>query len=123
MEFNELKKKVTSAASAAGKKAGEITNKTKIRFALANLQSDLDELYEKLGKMHYETVVLKKGSTASEASLISKINSLRADMNILKAELMRDEKPKAVKDRICSECGKPLSDGLDFCPFCGTDIE
>ena len=106
------------AASNAGKKARDVANKTKIRFALANLQSDLDELYEKLGKLYYEAVVTGANNGTKESAIITKIDSIKADMEILKAEVGMFPK----RGKMCSECGKIIPKNAEFCPYCGKEL-
>ena len=89
--FEELGVKFVKGAKYAGKKAGELTNTAKIRFALANLQADLDELYEKLGKLRYESICQGEDSD-KEAILVEKIDSVKDNMEILKAELAASKK-------------------------------
>lgn len=118
MDFENIKAAVKDTANTAGKKAGEIANKTKIRFALANLQSDLDELYEKLGKLHYDAVVSGISNGTKESAIITKIDSIKADMEILKAEVGTFPK----KGKPCPECGKTIPNSAAFCPYCGKEI-
>ncbi len=119
MDINEVKKIVTDTAASAGKKVGEVANKTKIKFALANLQSDLDELYEKLGKLHYDAISTGVNNGTKESAVITKIDSIKSDMEVLKAEV--GVFPKAGK--VCSECGKSIPKSSAFCPYCGKEID
>ena len=116
--FDDISKNVAKAAKIASQKTGEFINQGKIKFALANLQSDLDELYEELGRLHYDNVSLGVSHSAKEAAVIRKIDSLKADMEILKAEIARE-----AKETICPECLKTVKKGLSFCPYCGENIK
>ena len=115
MDLNNIKKAVTDAAEAAGKKAADAANRAKVKFALANLQSDLDELYEQLGKLYYEAVSAGKNNGTKESAVIAKIDSIKTDMEILKAEA--GIAPK--NSKICAECGKAIPKNAVFCPYCG----
>ncbi len=115
MELNNIKRAVTETALNAGKKAGEVANKTKIRFALANMQSDLDELYEKLGKLYYEAISKGTENGTKESAVIAKIDSIKADMEVLKAEIGLF--PRSGK--VCGACGKTIPKNAEFCPYCG----
>ena len=117
MDMNDIKATIRDAASTAGRKAGEIANKTKIKFALANLQGDLDELYEKLGRLYYEAVTQGINNGTKESAIITKIDSIKDDMEILKAEI--GEFPR--KGKICRHCGKNIPKNSSFCPYCGKD--
>ena len=118
MDFNDIKRAVSDTASAAGKKAGDIANKTKVRFALANMQAELDELYERLGKLHYDAISTGADNGTKESALITKIDSLKSDMEILKAEIGLFPK----KGKVCEFCGKTVPKNAEFCPYCGKDI-
>ena len=113
-----FKKALSRTASAAGQKAGDLANKTKIRFALANMQAELDELYEKLGKLHYDAISKGTDNGTKESALITKIDSLKSDMEILKAEIGLFPK----RSKICPVCGKAVPKNADFCPYCGNEI-
>lgn len=112
-----ITKNVAKAAKTATKKTEEVINKGKIKFALANLQSDLDELFEELGRLRYDSVSLGVSHGSKEAAVIRKIDSIKADMEILKAELTKN-----AKENVCPECSKTVKKGLSFCPFCGEKL-
>ena len=118
MELNEIAKIISDAAATAGKKAEDAANRAKVKFALANLQSDLDELYEKLGKLHYEAVAYGADTGAKESAVINRIDSIKADMEILKAEVGTFPK----KSKPCPRCGKAIPNSSSFCPFCGKEM-
>ena len=118
MDIKDIKKAVTDTAATAGKKASDVVNKTKIKFAHANMQTDLDELYERLGKLYYDAVSKGVDNGTKESALITKIDSLKADMEILKAEV--GVFPRAGK--VCPECGKSIPKNAEFCPYCGKDV-
>ena len=118
MELENIKKVIKDSAKKAGEKACDVANKAKIKFALANLESDVDELYEKLGRLHYETVVHGTDNGAKESALINRIGSINADMEILKSEVGTFPK----KGKICERCGKNIPKNSTFCPFCGKEM-
>lgn len=117
MDFiNDIVETVSKAVECAGKKGGELLNRGKIRFALANLQSDLDELYEKLGKIRYEEIVMGKVDAEEEENILSEIDSVKTDMEILKAELVTSQIP------VCPACGKSVKKNASFCSNCGEKL-
>ena len=116
--FDEVAKKVSDCAAQTGKKAGEITNRAKIRFALINMQSDLDELYEKLGSIRYDTVENGAGNESREKACINKIRRLKNDMDILRAEL-----ELAHRENVCANCGEKITKNALYCPFCGEETK
>ena len=118
MDLNNIKKTVSDAAAAAGKTAADTLNRAKVRFALANLQSDLDELYEKLGKLYYEGISTGKSNGTKESAIIAKIDSIKTDMEILKAEVGMAPK----KGKVCTTCKRAIPKNASFCPYCGEEL-
>ena len=117
MDFDKIGDQITKTAAKAGRFAKETANTAKIKFALANLQGDLDEMYEELGRLHYNALISGSVMTKKEDAVIEKIAQIKADIDVLKAEL---EMSKAAN--ICPECGKKTSKGQSFCPYCGTEL-
>ncbi len=115
--FEKAAKTAERYAEKAGKKAGEMTNRAKIKFALANLQDDLDELYAKLGEIRYETLTSGHDNTSREHAAVTKIDGIKADMEILKAELRSTDSTV-----VCSVCRKKLAKNSEFCPYCGNKL-
>ncbi|MBQ7670980.1 MAG: zinc-ribbon domain-containing protein [Clostridia bacterium] len=118
MNFENVKKTVCETADAAGKKVCDIANKTKIKFALANMQGDLDELYEELGRLYYSEISDGVENLAKRDAIIAKIDTLKADMEILKAEVGTFPK----RGKICPVCGKNVPKSSAFCPYCGKEF-
>lgn len=116
--FDKVVRVVGSYAHDAGKKAGEVTNRAKIRFALANLQGELDELFEKLGAIRYDTVKNGHDNASRERAAVAKIDRVKADMEILKAELEASK-----LDGRCHMCGEKVAKDSEFCPYCGEDLK
>ena len=110
---------MTDTAESAGKKACEAANKAKIKFALANMQSDLDELFEELGRLYYSSISTGASNGTKESAVITKIDSLKSDMEILKAEV--GVFPR--KGKICAACGKTIPKNAGFCPYCGEEAQ
>ena len=118
MDLNDIKKTVSDTASNAGKIVSDFANKTKVRFALANMQAELDELYEKLGKLYYDAISTGANNGTKESAILTKIDSIKADMEILKAEIGLFPK----KGKVCASCGKTIPKNSDFCPYCGKEL-
>ncbi len=118
MELENIKKTVKDTAKEVGKATCDVANKAKIKFALANLQSDLDELYEKLGRLYYESVAKGAINGTKESAIITKIDSIRADMEILKAEVGIFPR----RGKICPDCEHTIPKNASFCPYCGKEM-
>ena len=83
------------------------------------MQSDLDELYEELGRLYYNSLSTGTSNGTKESAVITKIDSLKADMEILKAEV--GVFPR--KGKLCAECGKTIPKNASFCPYCGSEAD
>lgn len=120
MDFDKLSGKLAKAATKAGDFAKETANTAKIKFALANLQGDLDEMYEELGRLHYNALISGSPMTKKEDAVVEKIAQIKADIDVLKAEIEMGKATKA--ENICPECGSKTTKKQSFCPYCGTKL-
>lgn len=107
--------KATEVLGKYAETAGDITNRAKIKFALANLQDDLDTVYEKLGAIRYDSIKNGRDHSSRETAAVAKIDRIKADMEMLKAEL-------EVSKNICPSCGAKTVKGSGFCPSCGEKL-
>lgn len=109
---------VTSrAVDAAGKKANDMVESTRINMKIFDLNADMDQLYREIGKMLYDTHL---GETADQELVQEKlekldgkhqqIEDLRAKLNDLKAA------------PVCPVCGKECKVGDAFCSECGAKL-
>ncbi len=92
--------------------ASEVKNKVTSAYRKANLQSELKEMYETLGKIRYSEI---KNKTVSE----EETNKITEEIDRLNKELNDDGNNF---DLVCSGCGETVPSGSSFCPHCGEKL-
>lgn len=115
--LDDLFIKAKDLASAAGSKAQEMAELAKLRLQAAQLRSDMDANYLKMGEIIYE---LKKAKTDNEdliAMCIAEIESQHKELDELNAKI--NELKNEVK---CPECmaANPIS--ALYCSRCGASL-
>lgn len=122
MEFmkkvEEISKKVGDTASntynTVADKSGKLIEETKLKIAISERQTDIDEIYEEIGKAVYNSY--KSGEDVGkeftkQAKQIDKLNDDIAEMNkkILYNKGLR----------VCGNCGVTIPLDSKFCTDCG----
>ena len=116
MEFwDDISKKVGSAANAVGRGAEKLTDIAKLKYGIAVRQGKLEKVFESIGSMRYDE--FKNGNDNTEVidELIADADAISAEIADLRERL--DERTGAVH---CSKCGAKLARGTSYCPECGT---
>lgn len=115
--LDDLLIKAKDFASAAGSKAQEMAELTKLRLQAAQLRSDLDANYLKMGEIVYE---LRKASTENEdliAMCIAEIDAQHKELEELN-EKINDLKNEAK----CPECMASNPREALYCSRCGASL-
>ena len=113
--WDEIYKKVSSAASFTAKETGKLTELAKAKYNLMLENVVLEDAYKTLGQEYYNQIKTaevdeKKISLAYdniEKSMVE-IERLKSQINILSNTI------------VCEGCGKKLDKDMAFCPACGT---
>lgn len=116
-KFDELFIKAKELADAAGNKAQEMAELTKLRLQVAQLRSDLDANYLKMGEIVYE---LKKAKTENEDLItmcIAEIDAQHEELEALEAK-MNELKNEAK----CPACMASNPKNALYCSRCGTAL-
>ena len=106
--------KAKDLASAAGSKAQEVAEQTKVRVQAAQLKNDIDANYLKLGEIIYE---LRKSGAENEELInmcVEEISSQLAELDELNGRL--DEMKRVLR---CPECMKENPLDALYCQRCG----
>ncbi len=126
MEFmkkvEEISRKVGKTASdtynTVADKSGKIIEETKLKVAINDKETDIEEIYVAIGKTVYE--MYKDGEDVGkvftkEAKKVDKIKSEIEDMNnkILYNKGLR----------VCQECGEVVSIDSEYCSMCGKNLK
>lgn len=109
--ISDLKKTAISAAQ----KTGEMVEIGKLKIAVSNKKSKINDCYRDLGLALY--TAQKQGSDEAEA-----LNRIITDIDVLFAELGELEKELASlkSQKKCEECGELCDEDAVFCAKCGT---
>lgn len=106
-----------SAAEAVGKKAGQIVDVSKLRFNLAELNSEITKRYQSLGEYIYEEHKELLAEDAEAMGKVAELDELKAQAAAVSKEL-NDKSNKVV----CPGCGKQCPSDSSFCSTCGTKL-
>lgn len=112
--LDDLFIKAKDLASAAGNKAQELAELTKIRLQAAQMRSDLDANYLKLGEIVYE---LQKAGTQNQDLIdmcIAEIEEQNRELDEINAKV--NELKNEVK---CPECMAANNKEAIYCSRCG----
>lgn len=106
-----------SAASAVGKKAGEIVDISKLRFNAADLNSEINRQMQTLGRLVYEARK-NEGESEEVEACIAKIEDLFEQLDVINEEIviMRHK-------TVCPNCRKQNEKNAVYCSSCGTRIQ
>lgn len=116
--WEKAKYSATKAADAAGKKATEVVEATKINFQIFDLNTEIEMIYKEIGKTFYEGY---KGDNIDEDYLSGKVTILdekHARIADLKEKLKSSKDPAT----ICSLCGKKIKSSDEYCSACGNKL-
>ena len=109
---------VTSrAVDAAGKKATDMVESTRINMKIYDLNADVDRLYREIGKMLYDTHL---GEMADQELVQEKLEKL--DEKHREIEELREKLNDLKSAAKCPVCGKECKAGDTFCSECGAKL-
>lgn len=114
--FDKLGKKASEAYKMTADKTGKIAKETKIKFKIGELRTQINEVYEEIGKKVYEQHVLE-----GEISIENEIEEYCTKLDVLSDEIdsllkqcleLKDKKQ-------CPKCYSEIEKEMKFCPNCG----
>lgn len=108
---------VKSAAEAAGRAAGHFADASKLRIAAAELRSELDKNYKKLGQAVYASAHSETDCAELIQDYVSAIEELNEQLKSVTDEL--DAMDAKVK---CPACGMAAQKDDIFCSRCGAKL-
>lgn len=114
--WDDLTKGAKDAANYTVKKTEELTNIAKLKIALRDEESKLDDCFEDIGELYY--LAEKNGADNAEAiaELIKNADDIKAKIAELKAELAGIQ-----GNVVCEMCGAAFNPDYRFCPKCGAE--
>ena len=125
--FEKVKEKGAAAAGyagktagAAGKKATEIWNATRMRMQIYDLNNELNSIYRQMGELVYAAHVDVETDTSEIDALLIQAEEKINEINT------RRQKINAVKTSgRCQngDCRKPIDKGDTYCRACGAAVK
>lgn len=114
--FDKLGKKASEAYKMTADKTGRIAKETKIKFKIGELRTQVNDVYEEIGKKVYEKHVLE-----GEISIENEIEEYCTKLDVLSDEIdsllkqcleLKDKKQ-------CPKCYSEIEKEMKFCHNCG----
>lgn len=118
--FNKLGKKASEAYKVTADKTGKLAKEAKLRMKMGELKSEINNIYEEIGKTIYENHVReeKKDITNELEEKCTKIDCLSDEIESILKECLE------LKDkRQCPNCYVEIEKDAKFCPECGAKQE
>lgn len=113
--FNKVGATISTKSKDAAKKVREAGEVVKLNSQVSGKESEIKKLYSEIGKYVFENQT--EGLPEEITSRIEQVKGLMKDIEALK------EQVKSVKGiQNCEVCGAEISDGVAFCPKCGSKV-
>ncbi len=122
MEFmkkvEEISKKVGDTASntynTVADKSGKLIEETKLKISISDKETDIDEIYEEIGKSIYTTYKAGEDVGKDFTKQCKKIDKLNDEINEMNKKILYNKNL-----RTCENCGEIISLDSKFCTNCG----
>lgn len=114
--FDKLGKKASEAYKVTADKTGKIAKETKLKFKIGELRTQINDIYEEIGKKVYEKHLREEDICIKKdlEEQCTKIDVLSDEIDSLLKECL------ALKDKKqCQKCYKEIEKDDKFCPNCG----
>lgn len=114
--FDKLGKKASEAYKVTADKTGKIAKETKLKFKIGELKTQINDIYEEIGKKVYEKHIREEDICIKKdlEEQCTKIDVLSDEIDTLLKECL------ALKDKKqCQKCYKEIEKDDKFCPNCG----
>ena len=114
--FDQLGKKATQAYKMTADKTGKIAKETKLKFKIGELRTQINDMYEEIGKKVYEKHVREENIDIKKdlEEQCTKIDVLSDEIDSLLKQCLELKDKKQ-----CPKCYKEMEKGDKFCPNCG----
>lgn len=114
--FDKLGKKASEAYKVTADKTGKIAKETKLKFRIGELKTQINDIYEEIGKKVYEKHVREEDICIKKdlEEQCTKIDVLSDEIDSLLKECLELKDKKQ-----CKNCYKEIEKDDKFCPNCG----
>ena len=122
MEVNlwNFLKKASEAYKITTDKTGKIAKETKLKIKMSNLKSDINDIYEEIGKKAYDKHNLKEPVDFEKdfEQEFTEVDVLSEQIDSILKEILE------LKDiKQCNKCFTNIDKDYKFCPICGAKQE
>ena len=114
--FDKLGKKASEAYKVTADKTGKIAKETKLKFKIGELKTQINHIYEEIGKKVYEKHIREEKIDINKEleEQCTKIDVLSDEIDSLLRECL------TLKDKKqCPKCYKEIDKEAQFCSSCG----
>lgn len=118
--FDKLGKKASEAYKVTADKTGKLAKEAKLRMKIADLKSQINEIYKEIGEIVYQ-----KHTRDGEYNIEKEIEEKCTKIDVLSDEIESNLKQcLELKDkRQCPNCFAEIEKDVKFCPKCGKKQE
>ena len=118
--FDKLGKKASEAYKVTADKTGKLAKEAKLRMKVADLKSQINEIYKEIGETVYQ-----KHTREGEYDIEKEVEEKCTKIDVLSDEIESNLKQcLELKDkRQCPNCFAEIEKDVKFCPKCGTKQE
>lgn len=106
-----------TVTKAAIKKTSESVSTIKLKYAIKDIENNMDILYKDLGKMLYNEYKDGAEFEGEYGEKCEKIESYLSEIDVLRAKIA-----EISNKQICPHCGKSNEMGAKFCSECGEQM-
>lgn len=112
-DFNGIKKGFTKAAIKTKETSETVVEVAKLKYKLAEVKTDIEESYKKIGKLVY--------NAEEDADISEEIAGICAEISDMteKKNDMQDNLNNLLNKKQCPACEMKLDKEFEFCPKCG----
>ena len=115
--FEDVVINAKTAATAVGKKAGQIVDLSKLRFNAAEINKEIEYNFEALGRLVYDAEKNGEDASALIGECVAEIDALFEQLDAIHGQIA------VLKKRVkCKNCGYENSQGAIFCNRCGKKL-
>lgn len=119
MEFiDKLKEVGCETYKYTAEKTSRIAKETKLKMKMSQKKSDIEDIYEEIGKAIYQEHIREEKTDIKEQieEFCTKIDVLSSEIDDIRTEILNLKDKKK-----CSVCAKEMDIEDKFCPSCGKE--
>lgn len=118
--FDKLGKKASEAYKVTADKTGKLAKEAKLRMKIADLKSQINDIYKEIGEAVYQ-----KHTRKGEYDINKEVEEMCTKIDVLSDEIESNLKQcLELKDkRQCPNCFAEIEKDVKFCPKCGAKQE